>query len=153
VLLAPLAAAFALTSPAFGPGAPIPVKYTCDGANRSPPLRWTAPPRGTRSLALRADDPDAPVAGGFTHWLRWNVAPSARRLPAGARSSAEGQTTAGGIGYTGPCPPSGTHHYVFKLYALNARPALRRGATGAQFAAAIRGHVLATARLVGTYRR
>ena len=153
-MLAVIAAAFALTSPAFHGGAMIPARYTCDGKNVSPPLRWSHVPRNTRSFALRLDDPDAP-GGTFTHWTAWNFDAGALALRAGAadRWRLTGTNSFGRIGYDGPCPPSGsTHHYVFRLYALNARLTLRRGASRSQFAAALRGHVLATARLVGLYR-
>ena len=132
-MIAAVAAAFALVSPAFHDGAAIPVRFTCDGANVSPPLRWTAPPRGTVALSLTVFDPDAP-AGGFLHWRIPRLPVSARSLPAGSRLG--GRNGAGGSGWTGPCPPSGTHHYRFTLQALG------RG-----------GRVLATARLVGLYGR
>ena len=147
-----VAAAFALSSPAFAAGETIPARYTCEGANGSPALRWTTPPRRTRSLALVMDDPDAP-SGTFTHWLAWNIKPSARRLPAGARPPRQGRTSAGSIGYTGPCPPSGTHRYVFKLYALRSPLPLRAGADRRAVDAALKGRVLLMARLVGRYGR
>jgi Raf kinase inhibitor-like YbhB/YbcL family protein len=135
MVIAAAAAAFALTSPAFHSGATIPVRYTCDGANISPPLRWTAPPRGTRSLSLTVLDPDAPVAGGFVHWRIARLAPGLRGLP--TASHAGGPNSTGGNGWTGPCPPPGpAHHYRFALRALGPR-----------------GKVLAVARLVGRYSR
>jgi Raf kinase inhibitor-like YbhB/YbcL family protein len=149
---ATVAAAFALTSPAFTSNGTIPRRYTCDGANVSPALRWTAPPRGTRSLALLVNDPDAP-AGTFTHWLGWNISVKARSLRAGQHAPAEGRNDAGGVGYTGPCPPSGVHRYVFRLYALDRPLALLRGASAADFTRALRGHVLRVATLVGRYGR
>jgi phosphatidylethanolamine-binding protein (PEBP) family uncharacterized protein len=140
--LASLATAFALTSPAFTAGGTIPKRHTCDGSNKAPLLRHTAPPKGTRALALELIDPDAPVAGGFVHWL-WAVRPGIA-----------GRNSAGGLGYTGPCPPPGpAHHYVFRLYALDAKPRLAPGFDDTALRRAIRGHVLATARLVGRYRR
>jgi Raf kinase inhibitor-like YbhB/YbcL family protein len=133
-VLLSLLAAFALTSPAFHAGATIPVRYTCDGANVSPPLRWTPPPRRTASFSLTVFDPDAP-GGGFLHWRIPRLPASARSLPTGSRLGA--LNGAGQAGYTGPCPPSGPpHHYRFELRALDNR-----------------GHVLATARLVGLYSR
>lgn len=146
------AARFTLRSPAFASGEPIPVRFTCDGENVSPALRWTAPPAATRSLALIMDDPDAP-GGTFTHWLAWNIAATARGLRAGQRAPREGTNDAGRIGYTGPCPPSGVHRYVFRLYALETPLRLARGASRAQFLAAIRGRSLAVSRLVGRYGR
>jgi Raf kinase inhibitor-like YbhB/YbcL family protein len=152
-LFSVLGAAFALTSPAFAAGHTIPKRYTCDGANVSPALRWTAPPRRTRSFALLLDDPDAP-SGTFTHWLAWNIKPSARRLAVGARPPRQGRTSAGGVGYTGPCPPSGpAHRYAFKLYALRKPLPLRPGADRAAFDRALRGRVLRVTRLVGRYGR
>jgi phosphatidylethanolamine-binding protein (PEBP) family uncharacterized protein len=100
-----LVAAFGLTSPAFRQGERIPVEYTCDGANVSPALRWTAPPQGTKSFALIMDDPDAP-GGTFTHWTAWNISPKARGLKQGARAPREGTTSFGRVGYRGPCPPA-----------------------------------------------
>jgi Raf kinase inhibitor-like YbhB/YbcL family protein len=128
-----LAAAFVLTSPAFQNGGMIPKRYTCEGANVSPPLRWTAPPAGTASFSLTVFDPDAP-GGGFLHWRIAHLPGTARRLP--PASPLGGRNGAGRLGYTGPCPPSGTHHYRFELRALDRA-----------------GKVLATARLVGLYRR
>ena len=128
-----LAAAFVLTSSAFGNGGMIPKRYTCDGANVSPALRWTAPPRGTASFSLTVFDPDAP-GGGFLHWRIAHLPVSVRNLP--AASSLGGRNGAGRSGYTGPCPPSGTHHYRFELRALGRS-----------------GNVLARALLVGLYRR
>ena len=154
-MLAVAAAAFVLTSPAFHGGGMIPARYTCDGKNISPPLRWSHVPRRGRSFALRLDDPDAP-GSTFTHWTAWNFDRGALALVAGAgeRWRLAGTNSFGRFGYSGPCPPPGsTHHYVFRLYALNTRLTLRRGASTGQFTAALRGHVLATARLVGLYRR
>ncbi len=129
-------AAIALTSPAFAAGGTIPVRYTCDGAGLSPPLRWTAPPRGTTSFALTVIDPDAP-GGRFVHWVASGLAPSSRGLAAGRHAPREGENSAGGRGWTPPCPPAGpAHRYVFTLTA--------RGAGG---------RVLARAQLVGRYSR
>ena len=125
------AAALVLTSPAFHNGGTIPKRYTCDGANTSPALRWTAPPKGTASFSLTVFDPDA-GGGGFLHWKINRLPASARGLPAGSKLG--GPNGAGRNGYTGPCPPSGTHHYRFELRALNAK-----------------GKALAVARLVGLY--
>lgn len=144
---------FALSSTAFSAGGVIPKAYTCDGRNVSPPLRWTAPPRGTRSLALSVEDPDAP-GGTFVHWTGWNIRPSVRRLASGQRLPVEGTNSAGGRGYTGPCPPAGArHHYVFRLYALRAKLPLAAGAAPSKFRRALRGRVLGFTRLVGRYGR
>jgi hypothetical protein len=148
-----LAASFSLTSPAFEPGQTIPVEYTCDGANVSPALRWTAPPGGTRSFALIMDDPDAP-GGTFTHWTAWNISPKARGLKRGARPPREGTTSFGRAGYGGPCPPPGApHRYVFKLYALRAVLELPAGARRPALEKALRGKVLRRATLIGRYGR
>lgn len=133
-MVAFLVAAFALTSPAFHQGGTIPKRYTCDGANVSPALRWAAPPAHTVSFSLTVFDPDAP-GGGFLHWRIAHLPASARRLP--AVSHLGGQNGAGTKGWTGPCPPAGpAHHYRFTLRALDRR-----------------GHVLAVARLIGLYGR
>ena len=142
---------FRLTSTAFANGATIPERYTCHGDNLSPPLRWTAPPTATRSLALELHDPDAPLPGGFTHWLGWGIKASARGLRVGQAAPVEGANGAGEPAYTGPCPPSGVHRYVFTLYALRAPLTLRTGADRAAFQAALRGKVIARARLVGRF--
>jgi Raf kinase inhibitor-like YbhB/YbcL family protein len=139
-----------LASSAFRPGQAIPRVYTCDGTQRIVPLRWSGVPRGTRSFALLVDDPDAP-SGTFTHRLAWGIAGSARSLA--GRAPREGTTSAGSIGWVGPCPPSGTHRYVFRLYALRSPLSLRSGADKTAFLAALKGRVLATAVLVGRYRR
>jgi Raf kinase inhibitor-like YbhB/YbcL family protein len=133
-VFAVVAAAFALTSPALHAGGSIPRRYTCDGANVSPPLRWTAPPRRTSSFSLTVIDPGA-SGGKFVHWRIRRLSPGLRSLRAGSHQG--GANSAGGSGWTGPCAPPGlVHHYVFQLRAL-ARTA----------------RTLATARLVGLYRR
>ena len=142
-VLASLVAAFALTSPAFPPGGLIPARYTCDGANVAPVLRWTSPPRGTHAFALRVTDPDAP-GGTFVHWIAWGR----------TRPSVSGTNTFGKVGYDGPCPPSGpAHRYVFRLFALRSPLPLRRGASLVAFTRALRGRVLGKATLVGRYGR
>jgi Raf kinase inhibitor-like YbhB/YbcL family protein len=154
-VLALIAASLVLTSPAFQNGGMIPARFTCNGKDISPPLRWTHVPARTQSWAVRLDDPDAP-GGTFTHWTAWNFVRGALALRAGAAEHwrLNGTNSFGHVGYSGPCPPPGSaHHYVFRLYALAVRLTLRRGAATSQFAAALRGHVLATARLVGVYRR
>lgn len=141
---------FVLSSPAFRAGSAIPTSYTCDGAGRIVPLRWSGVPRGARSFALLVDDPDAP-SGTFTHRLAWGMPGSARSLA--ARAPREGTTSAGSAGWVGPCPPSGTHRYVFRLYALRSPLTLRSGADRTAFLAALKGRVLATAVLIGRYGR
>jgi Raf kinase inhibitor-like YbhB/YbcL family protein len=143
-------AAFRLTSPAFPAGARIPRSYTCDGAEKIVPLRWSGVPAGTRSFALLVDDPDAP-SGTFTHRIGWAIPGAARSLA--GRAPREGRTSAGTVGWVGPCPPSGSHRYVFKLYALRTPLRLGAGAGRAAFLAALKGHVLAAATLIARYGR
>jgi len=141
---------FSLTSPAFVTGGRIPTAYTCDGAGTPVALRWTAPPSGTRSLALLVDDPDVSW-GNFNHRVSWAIPATARSLVGAAPR--EGTNDAHRIGWIGPCPPSGTHRYFFRLYALRAPLRLAQGADRTAFLAALRGKVLATATLVGRFGR
>jgi Raf kinase inhibitor-like YbhB/YbcL family protein len=142
-----------LTSPAFVDGEPIPEKYTCDGDDVSPPLAWTAPPDGAKTLALCVDDPDA-GRYPFTHWLAWGFAPSAGELGGGEAAPAEGRNDFGAPGYRGPCPPPGKpHRYVLTLYALDAELELGPSDRRLSFDKAIDGHVLASAVLTGNYGR
>jgi Raf kinase inhibitor-like YbhB/YbcL family protein len=145
---------FALTSPAFAHGQPIPARHTCEGANVSPPLSWTVPPDGARSLALVVDDPDAP-AGTWTHWLAWGIEPAVGALGEGERPRSEGLNDFRKVGYGGPGPPRGhgPHRYSFRLHALNGKLELPRGAKKWEVEQALAGHVLAVAELVGTYER
>lgn len=148
------AATFALSSAAFAEGGTIPKAYSCDGAGISPPLHWTGVPSGTKSLALIVDDPDAP-SGTFTHWVTYDILPSQTELPEGARAvGKDGLNGRGQPGYTGPCPPNGTHRYFFKLFALDiASLGLNQGADCAQVEQAMQGHVLGQATLMGKYAR
>ncbi len=148
-----------ITSPAFKEGSMLPAKYTCDGQNVSPPLEWKNVPPNTKSLALIHDDPDA-VAGTWVHWVVYNIPPDAGKLDENMRPEKEfpngmrqGSNDWPRIGYGGPCPPSGTHRYVYKLYALDTLLDLNPGATKAQLLQAMQGHVLAEAQLVGKYKR
>ena len=142
-----------LTSTAFGGGEPIPVRHTCDGEDVSPPLAWTAPPDGTVSLALCLDDPDA-GRYPFTHWLAWGLPPVAGGLGEGEPAPREGRNDFGAPGYRGPCPPAGKpHRYVYRLFALDAEPELGPSDRRLSFDAAVEGHALATAELVGVYER
>jgi Raf kinase inhibitor-like YbhB/YbcL family protein len=150
---------FKITSPIFANEEAIPSQYTCDGENISPPLQWTDPPQGTGSLALIADDPDAP-AGTWVHWVAYNLPADLRSLPDAVPAGAElaqgglqGQNSGKRTSYSGPCPPSGTHRYFFKLYALDGMLELKSGATKAQLLQAMQDHILAQAELMGTYKR
>jgi len=148
-----------ITSSAFEEGGLIPSKYTCDGADISPPLRWESVPEGTKSIALISDDPDAPM-GTWVHWVLFNLPadtrelaeniPPDKTLPNGAR---QGTTDFRRIGYGGPCPPSGTHRYFFKLYALDTELALEAGADKKSLLKAMEGHVLGQGQLIGKYKR
>ncbi len=149
-----------ITSPAFTEGNPIPRKYTCDAEDLSPPLNWSGVPAEAKSLALIADDPDAPV-GTWVHWVIFNLPPSLAGLPEGIAKTpmVEGLGLQGNndfrrSGYGGPCPPRGKpHRYFFKLYALDTSLALGAGATKADVEKAMRGHILAQGQLMGTYGR
>lgn len=145
---------FVLESPAFQEKSDIPPQYTCDGANVSPPLRWSGTPEGTKSLALIVDDPDAPV-GLFTHWLAWNIDPKTTDIPAGNApgGAVQGKNDFGETGYGGPQPPSGTHRYYFKVFALDRTLDLKAGAKRRDLDAAMKGHVIAQGQLMGRYSK
>jgi len=147
---------FTLTSTAFEPRAEIPARYTCDGADVSPPLTWTGAPDGTVALVLMVHDPDA---RGFTHWLAYEIpgGPSGSLPEAVAPDAAtpkQGRNDFGKVGYGGPCPPAGTgtHHYVFGLWAVDRSLGLTPGLKAPAVEAAMDGHILATTELVGLYR-
>ncbi|MGA7733747.1 MAG: YbhB/YbcL family Raf kinase inhibitor-like protein [Chloroflexia bacterium] len=147
------------TSAAFINNQPIPQKHSCDGADVSPPLQWGDTLPDVRSFALIMDDPDA-SGGTYVHWVVYNLPPTARSLPEGIRPDLEieggglqGSNDSNVMGYGGPCPPGGTHHYHFKLYALSTPVDLPAGATKQQLEQAMKGHVLAYGELVGTYSR
>lgn len=151
-----------LESPAFPSYGMIPSQYTCDGGHISPALDWSDVPDGTRSFVLIMDDPDAVAVSGrvFDHWVLYNLPAETRQISAGVPTKPElpnggvhGLTSRQGYGYFGPCPPSGIHHYYFKLFALNCLLQLEPGKTKAEVFQAIEGHVIATAELVGRYLR
>ena len=151
---------FALKSTAFASGGEIPKRYTCDGADLSPALSWEDVPAGAQSLALIADDPDAPV-GTWTHWIVWNIPAKATVLPEGVpkvealdNGARQGRNDFKRIGYGGPCPPPGKpHRYFFKLYALDARLDLKAGAARSELELAMKPHVLSQTEWMGTYGR
>ncbi len=132
----------------------IPPKYTCDGENISPPLVIDDVPENTKSLVLIVDDPDAP-RGTWVHWTVWNIDPYIKEIPENScpQSAVEGMTDSGRPGYSGPCPPSGTHRYFFKLFALNTTLDLDTSMEAADIEREIEGNILAKAQLVGLYRR
>ena len=148
-----------ITSVAFKEGQPIPRQYTCDGINISPPLEWNGVPKTAKTIAIICDDPDAP-AGTWVHWVLYNLpadkiglienTPAAETLSGGGM---QGKNDFGKIGYGGPCPPSGTHRYFFKAYALDSELPLKPGATKAEVEKAMEGHVSMQAQLKGTYKR
>ncbi len=144
----------ALTSSAFGEGERIPERYTCDGEDVSPPLAWEGAPAETVTFALIMDDPDAP-AGTWVHWVLFNLPRDRAQLPenVSAEVGTEGRNSWDRTGYGGPCPPSGEHRYVFKLYALDSELALEAGANKAALLAAMEGHVLASGQLTGVFER
>ncbi|HJS20997.1 MAG TPA: YbhB/YbcL family Raf kinase inhibitor-like protein [Anaerolineales bacterium] len=150
-----------IKSDAFVSGQSIPAKYACTGRNISPPLTWNDPPAGTQSFALVMDDPDAPI-GTWVHWVLYNISAEARSLQEDLPITGKnidpnaiyvGKNSSGNIGYDGPCPPSGTHRYFFKLYALDTLISLLPGATKDQVLKEMEGHILAQAELMGTFSK
>jgi Raf kinase inhibitor-like YbhB/YbcL family protein len=140
-------------SSALKEGANIPSKFTCDGADTSPPLQIADVPSGAKSLALIVDDPDAP-GGLFTHWMVWNIPPQTGAIGEGsAPKGVQGINDFGKSGYGGPCPPSGTHRYYFKVFALDRELDLPFGAKRGQLDAAMKGHVVGQGELMGRYSR
>jgi Raf kinase inhibitor-like YbhB/YbcL family protein len=149
-----LDAPFTLTSPAFELGEPIPARSTCDGENHSPALLWTAPPEGTRSLAIAMEDPDAP-SGEFVHWLGWGLEPHLRGLPEGVEPPFEGRNDFGGVGYGGPCPPldDAPHEYVFRLFALATAPDFPPGSRMGELREFLAEELVEAVELTATYAR
>jgi len=150
-----------LTSAAFVNEQSIPAKYSCIGENISPALAWNEPPAGTQSFALIMDDPDAP-AGTWVHWVLFNIPADTRSLPENLPVTGKnvdpnaifvGNNSSGNTGYDGPCPPSGTHRYYFKLYALDTTISLLPGATKEEVLMVMEGHILAQTELMGTFSK
>ena len=149
-----------LMSSAFQAGGKIPVQFTCEGEDISPDLSWRGVPAGTESLVLTMRDPDAPKAGGFTHWVLYNIPPTVSHIepnvpkePVLAGLGFQGKNDGGKIGYLGPCPPSGMHRYFARLFALDAELKLKPGAPHEEVRQAMEGHILDRAELMGTYAR
>ena len=148
-----------IISTAFEDGGMIPSKYTCDGEDISPPLHWEAVPDGTASIAIISDDPDAPV-GTWVHWVLFNLPPDTKELkekfpddetlPDGTR---QGITDFGATGYGGPCPPSGTHRYYFKIYALDKKIDVATIVDKTQLLQEMEGHIIGQGQLIGKYQR
>ena len=142
-----------LTSPAFQNNEPIPSEYTCDGSDLSPPLSISDVPSNAKSIVLIMDDPDAPV-GTWDHWVVFNIPTSTKQIAKGTEpNGVAGRNSWGRTGYGGPCPPSGTHRYFFKLYALDTILNLPEGSTKKDLEREMQGHILAQAQLMGTYKR
>ena len=142
-----------LTSPAFAHNEAIPSEFTCDSSDLSPPLSISDVPSNAKSLVLISDDPDAPV-GTWDHWIVLNIPPSTNEISKGTEpQGTPGKNSWGRTGYGGPCPPSGTHRYFFKLYALDIILNLPAGSTKKQIEAAMQNHILAKAELIGLYKR
>jgi len=156
----PAESSFRIESRAFKQGATIPARYSCQGENISPPLAWANPPSGARSFALIVEDPDAP-AGTWTHWVVYNLPAQTRAMDENTPKQGElpnggfqGTSSFGSVGYGGPCPPPGrAHRYFFRLYALDTVLALKAGATKAGVLAALKGHILGEAQLMGRFKR
>ncbi len=149
-------AAITIRSQAFDPGGAIPKKYTGEGEDVSPPLTWENVPPQAKELVLICDDPDAPRAEPWVHWVVYKIPASSTGLPEGSAAGArEGKNDFGRIGYGGPMPPRGhgVHHYHFKLYAVDTEVNLPRGATKDQVLKAIEGHIVGQGELIGTYER
>ena len=142
-----------ITSSAFSENGNIPMKYTCEGQQVSPPLEISGVPAGTKSLALIVHDPDAPMEAGFTHWVVWNIDPSMKEIPEGFKGATQGFNGAKKSGYIGMCPPTGTHHYHFMIYALDARLNINKNSGKDELDKAMKGHVLAHNDLVGLYKK
>jgi hypothetical protein len=151
--------AIRVESSAFSEGGAIPRQHTCDGRDSSPPLSWSGVPEAAKSLALICDDPDAP-GKTWVHWVLYNLPAATRALPEGvppgktlSEGGAQGTNDFRKLGYGGPCPPGGTHRYLFKLFALDREVALSPGATKDELLRAMEGHVLAEGKLTGKYSR
>jgi Raf kinase inhibitor-like YbhB/YbcL family protein len=148
-----------VTSTAFKEGEMIPKKFTCDDRDISPPLAWSEGPAGTKSFVLICDDPDAPV-GTWVHWVLFNMPATTRELPENvapektlAFGEKHGKNSWSKFGYGGPCPPSGTHRYFFKIYALDTSLNLAPGVIKAEVEKAMQGHIVAQGQLMGRYKR
>ena len=153
VLFAAGGAKMKITSSAFQEGGNIPSKFTCDGGDTSPPLQIAEVRSEAKSLVLIADDPDAP-SGLFTHWAVWNISPQTNSIAEGnPPKGVQGTNDFGRSGYGGPCPPSGTHRYYFKVFALDRELDLPFGAKRGQLDAAMKGHIVAQGQLMGRYAR
>jgi len=160
IQLPPSEAGFVLISPDFNDGDPIPARYTCSGEDIPPTLAWGQPPYGTSSFVLIMEDPDAP-SGTWTHWIVYNLPAEVRNIDDLTRPGVQindvkvlfGKNSWGTQAYRGPCPPSGTHHYVFRLSALDIMLGPEDKASKTEITSRMQGHVLGTAELTGTYSK
>ena len=141
-----------IESPAFEHGKLIPRKYSCDGQDINPPLTIEGIPKEAKTLALVIDDPDAP-GGTFDHWVVWNISPFTTKISEHSVPGIEGLNSARKQGYTGPCPPSGSHRYFFKVYALDTELNLGVKTTKRDLEKAMQGHIVAKGELIGLYHR
>lgn len=141
-----------ITSPVFTNNNFIPEKYSCDGEDLNPPIFIDKVPAKTKSLALIIDDPDA-SSGSFVHWIIWNVDPKLTQIAEDSVPGVEGLNSGGRKGYTGPCPPSGTHRYFFKVFAIDTMISLTANSKKGDLEKAVKGHVLAAGEIIGLYRR
>ena len=154
-----LTAALTITSSAFTDGGNIPSRFTCDAGQTapSPALAWKDAPAGTKSFVLIMDDPDVPMPGGFVHWVLFDIPATTKELPEGFQVGSLGVSGNMGMrrpGYMGPCPPTGVHHYHFKLSALDTDTlGVAQGASRADVEKAMAGHVLATTETIGLYQK
>ncbi len=151
--------AMKLTSPAFENNQPIPATFTCEGNDHSPALRWEGEPASTKSFALICSDPDAPH-GTFIHWVLYDIPSNVHELPEGimggdtlSNGAKQGMSSFNKIGFGGPCPPSGTHHYHFDLFAIDTMLNKPAGLSEEQLRTAMHGHIVAQARLTGLYKK
>jgi Raf kinase inhibitor-like YbhB/YbcL family protein len=149
-----------LTSPAFAHEGSIPKQFTCEGENISPELSWTDAPKEAKSFALILHDPDAPRENGFTHWVVYNIPPTVNRIAENVPRNAsipglglQGRNDSGKVGYMGPCPPSGTHRYFARLYALRVELEPGPNVTYAEVLAAMQGKIIEEAEHMGTYAK
>ncbi|HEY8780590.1 MAG TPA: YbhB/YbcL family Raf kinase inhibitor-like protein [Mucilaginibacter sp.] len=141
-----------VTSTSFTDNGLIPAKYSCEGQEVNPPLHITGVPDDAKSLALIVHDPDAPAKGGFTHWVVWNI-DTKGNIPENFKGAEQGLNGAKKEGYKGMCPPSGTHHYHFMVYALNTRLSISKNTDKAGLEKAMHGHILAEGDIVGLYKK
>jgi Raf kinase inhibitor-like YbhB/YbcL family protein len=149
-----------LTSEAFSPGGQIPTRFTCEGENVSPDLAWRDAPPQTKAFVLIVHDPDAPRAGGYTHWVVYNMPAQKGHIVENAPQrdiveglGLQGKNDGGSVGYKGPCPPSGRHRYFFRLFALDQEISIAPGATRKEVAEAMAKHIIDRAELMGTYSK